>query len=152
MTNRSLILIAVAAILGGVYVYFFTNLFNKPRIEMIAQIRPTRGVKVPAGEVPVDPVSFAFDKKYTLTKIRVVAAEDEKTNKYPHELWHLIADSNSTPTKVLVYGVAPKGMKPKIPRARPEPLEPDVVYHIYVEAGDAKGDKKFHTRESVRPQ
>jgi hypothetical protein len=40
-------------------------------------------------------------------------------------------------------------MKPKIPRARPEPLEPDVVYHIYVTAGDARGSKKFKPRESL---
>lgn len=145
-------LIGVAAILAFVYVYFFTSSFRSPRIEMIAQIRPTRGVRAPAGEIPVEPISFAFDRKYTITSIRVVVEQDEKTNKYPHALWHMISDSNSLPTKVLIYGQAPRGMKPKVPRARPEPLEPDVVYKIYVEAGDAKGDKRFHTREVVRPQ
>jgi hypothetical protein len=152
MTKRSLVLIGVAAALAFVYVAFFKDFFRAPRIEMIAQIRPTRGVKAPVGEVPVDPVSFAFDQKYAISEIRVVAEQDEKTNKYPHELWHLISDSNSIPTKVLIYGQSPRGMKPKVPRARPEPLEPDVVYKIYVTAGDAKGEKRFHTREAVRPQ
>jgi hypothetical protein len=152
MTKRTLVLIGVAAVLGFVYVAFFKNFFRAPEISMIAQIRPARGGKVAPGEIPVDPVSFAFDRKYALTSVRVVAEADEKTNKYPHVLWHLITDSNSAPTKVLIYGQPPKGMKPKVPRARPEPLEPDVVYKIYVEAGDAKGEKRFHTRESVRPQ
>jgi hypothetical protein len=153
MTKRSLVLIGVAAVLAFVYVAFFKDFFRAPQIEMIAQIRPTRGAR-PAGpgEVPVDPVSFAFDRKYAVTSIRVIAEADEKTNKYPHVLWHLITDSNSVPTKVLIYGQPPRGMKPKVPRARPEPLEPDVVYKIYVEAGEAKGEKRFHTRESVRPQ
>lgn len=152
MTKRSLILIGVAVLLGIVYLVAFSDLFSTPKIEIIAQTRGMRGVRTAPGEIPVDPVTFAFDKKYTFTSIRVVAVEDEQKNKYPHELWHLISDSNSVPTKVLVYGVPPKGMKPKVPRARPEPLEPDVAYHIYVEAGKAKGVKKFATREAVKPQ
>ena len=152
MTKRSLFLIALAVALGTVYLVAFSDLFSKPKIEIIAQIRPTRNVKTPPGEIPVEPVSFAFDKKYSLTSIRVVAADDEKTNKYPHEVWSLTTDSNSAPTKVLVYGQPPRGMKPKIPRAKAEPLEPDVIYHIYVQAGKAAGEKKFATREVVRPQ
>jgi hypothetical protein len=152
MSKRTLVLIGVAAVLAFVYVAFFKDFFRAPKIEMIAQIRPTRGVKTAPGEIAVDPVSFAFDRKYNVTAVRVVIEADEKTNKYPHELWHLISDSNSVPTKVLIYGQPPRGMKPKVPRTRPEPLDPDVVYKIYVEAGDAKGEKRFHTRESVRPQ
>jgi hypothetical protein len=152
MTKRSLLLIAVAIVLGTIYVVAFSDLFSKPKIEIIAQIRPTRNVRTAPGDVPVDPVSFAFDKKYSLTSIRVVSAEEEKTNKYPHELWSLITDSNSMPTKVLVYGQPPRGMKPKVPRAKAEALEPDVIYHIYLQAGKATGEKKFATRESVMPQ
>jgi len=149
MTKRTLVLVGIAAVLGIVYLVFFQDMFRSAKIEMIAQIRPTRNVRSAPGEVPVDPVTFAFDRKYTLKSIRVVAADEEKTNKFPHELWHLIADSNSVPTKVLTYGLPPKGMKPKVPRARAEPLEPEVVYHIYVESDGAKGDKKFKTREAV---
>lgn len=152
MTKRSLFLIGLAVALAGAYVIFFTNWFNPPRVEMIAQIRPLRGARAATGDTVVDPVSFAFPDKYRLKSIRVVPAEEEKTSKYPRELWHLISDSNSMPTKVLIYGQTPKGMKPKIPRARPEPLEPDVKYHIYVETDDgAKGDKFFQTREAVKP-
>jgi hypothetical protein len=103
----------------------------------------------PQGEVPVDPVSFMFDREYALTEVRVVAAADEETNKYPHALWHLVADKKPVSTKVMVYGRPPKGMKPKVPQAVPEALEPDVIYHIYISAGDAKGEQKFKPRESL---
>ncbi len=149
MTNRAIFLVVLALTLGGTAVWM-RGCFATQKIEMIAQIRPTtRGVRAVPGETPVDPVSFAFDRKYNITSIRVVSVDDEKTNKYPHELWNLISDSNSVPTKVLIYGMVPRGMKPKVPKARPEPLEPDVAYKIYVEAGGPKGEKKFHTREAV---
>ncbi len=149
MTTRAILLVTLCAILGGLCLWM-RGCFATQKIEMIAQIRPSaRGVRAAPGDVPVDPVSFAFDQKYNLTSVRVVAVDDEKTNKYPKELWNLIADSNSVPTKVLIYGVTPRGMKPKIPHARPSPLEPDVAYKLYVEAGKAQGEKKFHTREAV---
>ena len=154
MTKQSVVLITLAVVLAGVYVGFFTDWFLKPQIQILPQIRPplrgTRGNPA-SGETPVYPVTFAFDKKYTFTEIRVVAAADEKTNKYPHAVWHLISDSNSIASKVLLYGSSLRGMKPKIPRAQPEPLEPDVVYRLYVHAGSAQGVTNFQTHEFVKP-
>lgn len=152
MTKKSVVLIILAVLLAGVYVVFFTDWFNKPQIQILPQIRPPqRNVRVPAGDTPVYPVTFAFDRKYAFTEIKVVAAEDEKTNKYPHELWHLIADSNSVPTKALVYGSVVRGMKPKVPKAQAEALEPDVPYVLHVKAGSAEGRVSFKTHELVRP-
>jgi hypothetical protein len=152
MTKRSLILIGVAVVLGLVYAWY-SDFFRAPEIDILAQVRPSRKSRAPAGDTPVDPVSFAFRQKISLASVRVVSAEDEKTNKFPHELWHLISDSNSVPVKVISYGESIRGMKPKVPRARPEPLEPDVIYRLYIQAADgSKGNKKFHTREAVRPQ
>ena len=150
MSNRAIFLIVLTVTLGAAGVWL-GDWFKKPTIEILAQSRPMRGARNAAvpGETAVDPVSFMFDNKYALTEIRVVAAEDEKTNKYPHALWHLVADKSAAPDNVIVYGRTPRGMKPKIPRARPEPLEPDVVYHLYVTADDARGDKKFKPRESM---
>lgn len=153
MTKKSLVLIVFAVLLGGVYVWKFTDWFRHPQIQILPQIRPpqrARGAK-PVTDTQVYPVTFAFDKKYQFTEVRVVALEDEKTNKYPHAVWHLISDSNSVPTKALVYGAPLRGMKPKIPRAEPEQLEPDVTYHLYLVAGNAKGDVKFKTHEIVKP-
>ncbi|HTD65412.1 MAG TPA: hypothetical protein VK846_02640 [Candidatus Limnocylindria bacterium] len=153
MTKQSLVLIAVAVVLAAVYAVAFTDWFEKPRIQILPQIRPPlRGSRVPVGDVPVYPVTFAFDKKYQFTEIKVVAVDDEKTNKFPHAVWHMISDSNSAPTKAVVYGGRLSGMKPHIPRAMPEPLQPDVSYHLYLSAGKAKGDVKFQTHELVKPQ
>jgi hypothetical protein len=154
MTKQSIVLIVVAMILGAVYIAFFTDWFRHPEIQILPQIRPPqRGSRstVPEGDIPVYPVTFAFDKKYQFTEIRVVAADDERTNKFPHAVWHLISDSNSIPTKALVYGAALRGMKPKVPRAQPDPLEPNVPYILYLQAGDAVGKKKFQTHELVKP-
>jgi hypothetical protein len=151
MTKQSIVLITVAVVLAGVYVAFFTDWFVKPEIQILPQIRPPqRNAKVLPGDVPVFPVTFAFDRKYQFTEIRVVAADDEKTNKYPHALWHLISDSNSIPVKALMYGAKLKGMKPKVPRADPEQLEPGVSYRLYLTAGKARGDVKFQTHEVVK--
>lgn len=154
MTKTSIALIVVLILVSGLYVWKFTSWFSSPQIQILPQIRPpqkTRRASTPATDPQVYPVTFAFDKKYQFTEIRVVAEEDEKTNKYPHAVWHLISDSNSVPTKALVYGAPLRGMKPKIPRAEPEQLEPDVNYHLYLTAGKATGKVKFKTQEYVKP-
>ena len=113
MTKQSVVLITLAVLLAGAYVAFFTDWFVKPQIQILPQIRPPqRSMRTAVGDTPVYPVTFAFDKKYLFTEIRVVATADEKTNKYPHAVWHMISDSNSIPTKALVYGTRLRGMKP----------------------------------------
>ncbi len=152
MTKQSIVLITVAVLLAGVYVAFFTDWFVKPQIQILPQIRPPqRNARVLPGDIPVYPVTFAFDRKYQFTEIRVVSVDDEKTNKYPHALWHLISDSNSIPMKALMYGAKVRGMKPKVPRADAEQLEPGVSYRLYLTAGKARGDVKFQTHEVVKP-
>jgi hypothetical protein len=155
MTKKTVALIVVAFVLAGVYVAFFTDWFKKPQIQILPQIRPPsrsgKAPRVPVGDVPVYPVTFAFDRKYQFTEIRVVAVDDEKTNKFPHAVWHMISDSNSVPVKAVVYGAPLSGMKPKVPKTPPEPLQPDVPYMLYVQAGRAEGKAKFQTHELVRP-
>lgn len=152
MTKQSIALIAVAVVLAAIYAVVFLDWFKTPRIQILPQIRPPlRGSRTPVGDIPVYPVTFAFDKKYQFTEIKVVAVDDEKTNKFPHAVWHMISDSNSVPLKALVYGSKLAGMKPNIPRAQAEPLQPDVSYHLYLSAGNAKGDVKFQTHELVKP-
>lgn len=154
MNKQSIVLITVAVILAGVYVAFFTDWFVKPKIQILPQIRPPqRGTRVAPGDTAVYPVTFAFDRKYQFTEIRVVSVDDEKTNKYPHALWHLISDSNSIPVKAISYGSRVNGMKPKVPRAQPEQLEPNVSYRLYLSAaGNAIGECKFQTHEVVKPE
>ncbi len=148
MTKSTAVFVVILAIMGGAYAYWFTDWFHPATIQILAQVRPSRSVQ-PAlpGMVATYPVSFAFDRTVRLTDVRVVSVEDEATNKYPHDLWHLISDSNSVPTKAMLYGQWLKGMKPKIPKARPEPLLPEVKYRLYVAAGKIKGQKDFQTVE-----
>ena len=151
MSRNGYVLLAIAALLGAAYVYFFTDLFSKETIQIIPQIRPGRPSNVSrSGDIPpVYPVSFSFDGKYQLTLVKVMAADDLKTNKYASPLWHLVSDSNSAPTKAIVYGYPIKGMKPAIERTRPEPLQPNIPYVLFVQAGKIKGQTNFFTKEVV---
>jgi len=42
MLSKQTVLIIVAIVLAGVYVYFFTDWVNRPRIQIIAQTRPVQ--------------------------------------------------------------------------------------------------------------
>ncbi len=146
MTKSTVVLISVLVVLAGLYVYFWTDLFQSESIQILAQVRPSRAVQPGApGQTVTYPVSFAFDRKLRLTEVRVVNTEDEATNKFPHALWHLIADSNSVPTKAIIYGQPLRGLKPKVPHALPERLQPDLTYRLYVMAGKLKGKIDFKT-------
>ena len=150
MSTKSVLLVVVALVLGSVYAYWFTDWFRPGDIQILVQARPSNrnGRLITPGQVL--PVSFAFERKFLLTEVRVVSIEEEKTSKRPHAVWHLISDSNSVPTKSLIYGDPVRGMKPKIPRAKPEMLQPDVPYRLYVKAGSKwSGHADFKTKATV---
>ena len=151
MTKNGIFLSAIAVLLGACYAYYFTDLFHKPTIQIIPTIRPGRPSSIPrdSDQDPVHPVSFALDGKYNLTTVRVVAAAELATNKYASPLWHLISDSNSIPTKAIVYGFPIKGMKPAVPRARPEPLLAGIEYTLLLESGKIRSQTNFHTTRAI---
>ena len=153
MTKNTIVLSVIAAILAAAYVCYFTDFFSHDTIQIISTIRPARASSIPRdpASAPVCPVSFSFDGKYKVTEVKVVAAEELATNKHPYALWHLVADEGSAPLKSLLYGQQIKGMKPSVPRARPEPLLPNVPYVLMVAAGKVKGQTNFFTRELVQP-
>lgn len=147
MTKNGIFLSVLAVVLATIYVYSFTGWLRSETIQIIPKMRPGRVSAVPkdSDQTPVYPVSFAFSGKYQFTSIKVVASEDLSTNKHPTALWHLISDSNSVPTKSIVYGYPIKGMKPAVARMRPEPLLPDVDYILMLEAGKIRAQTNFHT-------
>jgi hypothetical protein len=153
MTKNGIFLSVIAVLLAACYVYFFTDWFHKETIQIIPTIRPGRPSAIPRDpdQEAVHPVSFALDGKYKLTTVKVIPAAELATNKYAMPLWHLISDSNSVPTKSIVYGYPIKGMKPAVPRARPEPLLADVEYTLLVEAGRIRTQTNFHTTKAVIP-
>ena len=156
MTRKTAILMAVAMALAGLYVYYFTDWFSTPTIDIICQIRPPR-TAYPRGsgqrgrrEEPqqVNSVAFSFYGKWQLTMVKVVPADEYATNKYVKPLWHLVSTSNSGPKPAIIYGWPVAGMKPIIPGLRAEPLEPRKKYLLLVQAGKARGQTTFATREA----
>jgi hypothetical protein len=63
----------------------------------------------------------------------------------------LISDSNSLPTKAIVYGFPIKGLKPAIPKTRPEPLLAGVEYTLLIECGKIHSQTNFHTTVALSP-
>jgi hypothetical protein len=151
MTKNGIVLSVIAVVLASVYVYAFTDWFRSETIQIIPTIRPGRVAKAPSApdQEPVYPVSFVLSGKYKLTSVKVVGADDLATNKHPTPLWHLVSDSNSVPTKSIVYGHPIKGMKPAVARMQPEPLSADIDYVLLVEAGRIKAQTNFHTAKAA---
>lgn len=152
MTKRTVVLLGIAVVLGGLYIYWFTDWFVQENIQIFTTVRAQHTISRGKGKAPVYGVSFAFNGKYPLTRVAVVQADDLRTNKYPTPLWEVISDTHSVPTKVVDYGRTPRGMKPSVPRARPQPLEPGVEYVVIVEAGKLKAQTNFSTREVIKPE
>src|SRR6266566_945953 len=76
MFSKQNILLFLAVVLAGIYVYYFTDWVNRPRIQIIAQTRPIQ----PRGPVAlVYPVSFLLDGQYRLTSVKVVPLSGYET-------------------------------------------------------------------------
>lgn len=149
MSKKNIALLSLVAVLGGIYLVKFTNLFRAPAIEIVSRSRPQvslrKGKKAPLPSAG-NSISFLLNNSYKLTSVKVVEESDAKTNKYPHAVWRLISDSNSVPTKSIFYGVPVRGMKPESANAKPEALEPNVSYILLIEAGTLKGQTTFTVR------
>ncbi|MGA2750515.1 MAG: hypothetical protein ABSG59_17220 [Verrucomicrobiota bacterium] len=134
MNTRTVSLVGLAVILAAVYVTFFTDWRKHKKI----QIYWTQSRSGPPT------IMFYLDKEYALTSVKVVPAEEARTNKYAHALWDIVAASNSAPTKTFDYGQNIPGMKPVVPTAQPEPLDADTRYCLLIEAqNNLKGEITF---------
>jgi hypothetical protein len=148
MFSKQTVLIVLAVVLAGIYVCFFTDWINRPHIQIIAQTRPIQ----PTGPTAkVYPVSFLLDGKYQLTSVKVVPVGAYQTNKHAPALWHLLTYTNAPPVEGFVYGQRIPGMRPSLTNSRPQKLEPDTIYRLFVEAGRAKGQIDFHTSGLIEP-
>ena len=107
MTSKAKVLLACAAILGVLYVIFFTDLFRGKSMQIIPTFRPGRASAIPRprDSAPVYPMSFRFDKHYRFTNIKIVNAAEYATNKNALPMWHMVSDSNSSPQNTIIYGV-----------------------------------------------
>ncbi len=150
MTMKQWMLVAVAVVLGGISLYLNKDWFARDDIQIYDRSRPARAsffrrkrVDNVEGGDAVNPIIFGFDRKLKLTSLKVVPDSDIETNKYPHPIWDLISDSNSVPIKAFAYGMPIPGMRPSVPGATADPLEPGVKYRLLIEAGAAKAKHDF---------
>lgn len=97
----------------------------------------------------VYPVVFALDGEYKLTAIRVIEETASKPGAAPLIVWQVDTTSNSVPTKALIYGRTPRGMKLKDERNKPAKLLPGTTYRLEVKAGRYEGRTTFQTKETV---
>jgi hypothetical protein len=134
MNKQTYFLVGVALVLATLRIVALTDWFSHKNIQISWRISPSNAAVV----------IFYLDKAYPLTSVEVVSAEDAKTNKYPHALWHMVAVAAPAVTKTFDYGAAIPGMKPEVSTAVPEPLQPDTDYSLIVEAGSGlKGTEPF---------
>jgi len=149
MTKKSILLISVAVALAACYLYYFTDWINPPVIQILPQLRPPRN---PArNPSPVYQVSFNLDGKYRLTSVKVIPIQALATNKNAAPIWNLTTSSNSLPQKGFFYGVPIPGMRPALTNARPQRLQPEVAYRLFVKSGRAKGQVDFKTHALPAP-
>ena len=129
-----------ALLLACVYVYHFTGWFKTKTIQ-ISYTERSLGSRSRNGP-PM--VLFGFNgQSYQLSEIKVVPLAAWQTNQAVAPVWHLISAARSAPVDFFRYGQNLRGMKADDLRARPEPLESNVVYRLFVRAGSLKGQCDF---------
>ena len=136
--------------LAGVYIFYFTGWF-KPRIISITSTSRAFGRRpvnnAGAGPAPTT-ITFGLEPPCRPTEIKVVPLAAWQTNQNILPVWHLIYSSNSAPVKMFFYGQRLRGLKPEVPGAHAEPLQPDVTYRLFVTAGSAKGQHDFEIKSA----
>lgn len=134
MNKKTFTLIAVALVLGAVYVFKFTDWLVEENIQILYRTHRAQ------------PFFGLQNKEYHLTSIKVVKAEEASTNKYAPALWHLVAadpKKGSEAVTDFIYGQPINGMQPAIPGTTASPLAKNTNYRIVVEAGKIKGQRDF---------
>jgi hypothetical protein len=137
MNKKSWTLIAIAVVLGAVYIIFFSNWF-KPKILTITH------------NGRFGRINFTLDSPHRLTALTVVSVSEYQSNKYALPVWALKSDSNSVPIKLFSYGDRIRGMKPAIENTQPQPLIAGTAYRVIVEAGSLKAEHDFTPADDPR--
>jgi len=146
MKDKIIIFSLLGVILLTLYLTLFSGCKEEP-LQITSKLRPVRrGTAVERGMTPLYDVTFGFNKKYRVTSVKVVSAQDLSTNKHPRVLWHIVEDGKSSPVKAISYGKPARGMKPVVPDLQPEPLEADQEYVVFIEAGGIKAQTNFFAR------
>lgn len=172
MKARIWILLATVLVLGTCYVLYYTEWIDPDPIQIQAQAREmplreagrgrvaARGKEGKAAREAAKadakagtfegmyPVVFALDGEYRITSLRVMEDQPSAPGRAPLIVWQLDSASHSVPTKALVYGRTPRGMKLKDERSKPERLKPGVTYRLELRAGRYQGQVLFQAKET----
>ncbi|HNQ88417.1 MAG TPA: hypothetical protein PKM73_07385 [Verrucomicrobiota bacterium] len=140
MTKKAWYLIVLAALLGGLYVYDFTDWINTPTIQIIKSDRPIRMARFRSNVLPM---TFTLDGRYDVSWVKVVPADALATNKNARPCWHLVAKPKPVPLKGFFYGQTIRGMQAAQTNSRPQALEAGRTYRLIVAAGRARGMLDF---------
>ena len=145
-------LIGFALALAITYVFFFTNRFKSGTLPIYHLTRPNGYAMQTRRNGPAPPITFGLEGSRILTEIKVVPLAEWQANHDALPVWHLVSDSNSVPIKTFVYGQQIRGMKPAVPGAEPQPLQPNVAYRLFVTAGRSRGQHDFKIGGSLLPE
>jgi hypothetical protein len=145
MNKKIYTLIAIALVLAGVYAVFFTGWFQPKTMFISSTSRPVRTAQnTQAGPAPVLVYFNLGGDIFSLTDVKVVPLAELQTNKLAQPIWHLVSDEGSDDVDQFFYGEKIRGMDPAVGGAQPEPLQPGVMYRLFVAAGKVKGQFDFH--------
>jgi hypothetical protein len=144
MTKKNLLLILFAIALAFVYAIWFTDWFRPATVQIFHTNRNPRPNLRRGG--PMQSLIFGVNHPLRFTELKVVPLTGFSTNKNVVPLWHLISDSNSVPVKSFYYGQLIGGMRPAMKGVRPETLETNVTYRLFITAGKIKGEHDFELK------
>ena len=143
MTRKSWMLIGLALALAVVYAAFFAHWFKPGTINIYHVTRPSGYAMQTRRDGPAPPITFNLQGDYNLTEIKAVPLAAWQANPSAQPVWHLVADSGTEPVHAFIYGQPIRGLKPAVPGAQPQPLQPDTVYRLFVSAGRSRGQHDF---------
>jgi hypothetical protein len=149
MTRKSWMLVGLALALAVAYAVFFMNWFKPATIRIYHLTRPTGYAMRTGRDVPVPPMTFGLEGSYRLTEIKAVVLAEWQTNRHALPAWDLVSDSNSVPVNFFTYGQHIRGMRPAVPGTRPQSLQTNVAYRLFVTAGNARGQHDFEIGGSL---
>ena len=138
MSKQSWTLIAVAVVLGALYVFGFTDWGRTRQIQINVSSRPFAPNAAPDDPLPI---TFGLDRDWILTGLRV-APLTEVSNTRPRYVWNLASKAGSPPTRGFIYGDDISGMQlvGGVPAGK---LQPGAAYRLELEAGRARGIVDF---------
>jgi hypothetical protein len=142
MERKTLGLCLLLTFLGGIYVYRFTDWFDKKAIQVSVSFRPLRQ----AAAQEALPVVFGLDQDHALKTVVVSELDAADTNKVVRPVWKLEASQKTSPTRGFLYGDLPEGMKESPVPGVAQPLKAGTSYRVELSSKSAKGSAVFQAR------